>query len=56
MHAWADFKDLRPGQRWHDELERALESADWFVILVSPQSYASPWQKPSGERSHEGLV
>lgn len=45
MHAWADFKDLRPGQRWQDELERALESAGWFVILVSPQSYATPWQE-----------
>jgi len=45
MRAWADFKDLRPGQRWQDELERALESAGWFVILVSPQSYASPWQE-----------
>ena len=45
MHAWADFKDLRPGQRWQEELERAVENAGWFVILVSPQSYATPWQE-----------
>ena len=43
IRAWVDFSDLRPGQRWQDEIERAVESSDSFVILVSPESYATPW-------------
>ena len=38
IQVWADFKDLRPGDRWHDELERAVEKADRFLILVGPRS------------------
>ena len=45
FHAWADFKDLRPGQVWQDEIERALENARSFLILVSPGSRASSWQE-----------
>lgn len=45
FHAWADFKDLRPGQVWQDEIERALDNAKSFLILVSPSSRASSWQE-----------
>jgi TIR domain len=45
FHAWADFKDLRPGQVWQDEIDRALENARSFLILVSPRSRASSWQE-----------
>jgi hypothetical protein len=45
FHAWADFKDLRPGQVWQDEIERALEDARSFLILVSPTSRAGSWQE-----------
>lgn len=45
FHAWADFKDLRPGQRWQQELERALETARSFLIVVTPTSRASSWQE-----------
>lgn len=44
FHAWADFKDLRPGQVFRNELERALDNARSFLILVSPASRASAWQ------------
>jgi hypothetical protein len=45
FHAWADFKDLRPGQLWQDEVEGALEKARSFLIVVSPKSRASSWQE-----------
>lgn len=45
FQAWADFKDLQPGQLWHDEIDRALDRAGWFLILVSPTSYATSWQE-----------
>lgn len=43
--SWVDFKDLRPGQRWKDELERAVSAAQSFVILLGPDSRAASWQE-----------
>lgn len=45
IEAWVDFKDLRPGQRWRDELERAIDAAQWVLILVGSGSRATPWQE-----------
>lgn len=42
---WVDFKDLQPGQRWRDELERAIGSAVWLLILVGPGSRSTAWQE-----------
>jgi hypothetical protein len=43
IRTWADFKDLKPGQLWKDEVESALDKAQWFVILVSPHSQSTRW-------------
>lgn len=43
IHTWADFKDLKPGQRWKDEVEHALDDAQSVVILVSPDSRSTRW-------------
>src|SRR6266567_8952428 len=45
IEPWVDFKDLQPGQRWREELERAIDAAQWFVILVGSKSRATPWQE-----------
>lgn len=45
IEPWVDFKDLQPGQRWREELERAIAAAEWFVILVASKSRATPWQE-----------
>jgi len=45
MEPWVDFKDLHPGQRWREELEHALDAAEWYVILVRPGSRATQWQE-----------
>lgn len=45
IEAWVAFKDLHPGQRWKDELERAVENARWVLVLVGPNSRATAWQE-----------
>jgi hypothetical protein len=45
IEAWVDFKDLRPGQLWKEELERAIDSAAFIVFLFTPDSPATPWQE-----------
>jgi len=45
IEAWVDFKDLRPGQRWKDELERAIGEARWLLVLVGPGNRATAWQE-----------
>jgi len=41
--SWAGFKDLQPGQRWREEVERALKDAGSFLILVGPDRSPSPF-------------
>lgn len=45
IEPWVDFKDLHPGQRWREELERAVEEAHWLLILVGSESRATRWQE-----------
>jgi hypothetical protein len=43
IDTWADFKDLKPGQLWKDEIEHALENAQSVVILLSADSQSTRW-------------
>ena len=45
IESWVDFKNLRPGQVWREELDRAIDSARYFVFLLTPESRATPWQE-----------
>lgn len=45
IEPWVDFKDLHPGQQWKEELNRAIEAAQLFLILVGSESRATPWQE-----------
>jgi hypothetical protein len=45
IETWVDFKDLRPGQRWKDELERAIGAAQWVLILVGSGNRSTAWQE-----------
>ena len=38
---WVDWEDIPPTAEWISEVERAIESADSFVLVVSPHSVAS---------------
>jgi hypothetical protein len=43
FHAWPALKDLQAGQRWQQEIERAADTAQQFLVLVGPHSTATPW-------------
>lgn len=45
IEPWVDFRDLHPGQRFRDEMERAVDAAKWLVILVGPEGRATSWQE-----------
>lgn len=38
VDAWLDCEKLLPGQRWEQEIERAIRQSDYFVLLLSPQA------------------
>lgn len=35
---WLDIKDLKPGMRWLDALEKAIKKADYFLVCLSEMS------------------
>ena len=39
---WIDEEDIPPTARWRDDVREAIETADSFVFLISPDSAASP--------------
>ncbi len=50
VQAWMDVKDLRPGNDWERDLERALDAATTLLLVVSPQALESErvrveWQR-----------
>src|SRR6185436_12901748 len=34
---WWDLDDIRPGQRWREEIESALKTAEAALILIGPR-------------------
>jgi WD40 repeat protein len=42
QNIWLDESEIHGGSRWSDELERAIDGADTFVFLISPDSASSP--------------
>ena len=38
LSAWSDFKSLRPGERWFDQLQRALDDARFYILVVGPRN------------------
>ncbi len=39
---WVDESDILPTSRWADDLKGAIEDADTFILVLSPDSVASP--------------
>jgi hypothetical protein len=43
VRVWYAPKDLRPGQKIHEEVERAIESFDRLIVVLSEHSMSSRW-------------
>ena len=43
--AWYSRTDIVGAQQWHDEIGRALNRCDWFVVILSPNAVESRWVK-----------
>jgi len=41
FNIWFDLLDIPTGSRWDDEVERALETSDIFMVILTPASSAS---------------
>jgi hypothetical protein len=41
--AWRDREDLEPGSKFILSFQKALATCNFFVLLLSPRSIASPW-------------
>ena len=39
---WVDWKDIPPASEWLDEIYKGINNADSFLIVISPDSIASP--------------
>ena len=44
ISTWTDFKSIRPGQRWLEEIRRALHDARDFILVVGPRNAIGEWQ------------
>jgi hypothetical protein len=58
---WFSRTHLVGAQQWHDEIGRALDHCDWFMVLLSPHSIVSKWVKHEflaaiSERKFDGRI
>jgi hypothetical protein len=44
VSTWTDFKSIRPGQRWLEEIQHALDDAQYFILVVGPRNAIGEWQ------------
>ena len=40
---WYSRTHLRGAQQWQQEIGRALQRCDWFLVILSPKSVKSMW-------------
>ena len=43
LNVWMDTGDLKTGDKLGQEVRKAIQKADYFVALLSPEYFASPW-------------
>ena len=42
---WYSDTEIQGAQQWHDEIGKALQRCDWFILVLSPNAVNSKWVK-----------
>ena len=42
---WYSDTHIQGAQQWHDEIGRALQRCDWFILVLSPDAVDLRWVK-----------
>src|SRR5664279_837927 len=42
---WYSAEHIRGAQEWHDEIGRALDECNWFLVVLTPAAVRSHWVK-----------
>lgn len=42
---WYSAEQIRGAQEWHDEIGRALDECDWFLVVLTAEAVRSLWVK-----------
>jgi hypothetical protein len=42
---WYSTTNILGAQQWHDEIGKALQRCDWFLVVLSPRAVVSKWVK-----------
>ncbi|HLZ11332.1 MAG TPA: toll/interleukin-1 receptor domain-containing protein [Candidatus Acidoferrum sp.] len=45
VNYWYSAHHIAGADQWHDEIGRALQRCDWFLVVLSPNSVRSTWVK-----------
>lgn len=45
LTVWLPEDEILPGDNWAKQVGKALEESDLMVVLVTPHSFRSEWQK-----------
>lgn len=51
IRAWLDVKDLKVGDRWTDQIDRAMTMHDKVLLVLSRHSVRSPWVRYEVEKA-----
>src|SRR5947209_17176932 len=41
--AWFDAHEILPGERWQDQIEKALRQSRVLIMVLTPESIQRPW-------------
>lgn len=45
VRTWHSDHNIRGAQQWLDEIGKALERCDWFIVILTPAAVESRWVK-----------